>query len=143
MKLTWGVPRATRTYLVQQVLDAGLTSARVDILARYGGFLRSLRKSPSHEVTVMANLAARDLRSTTGSNVRLLQECSGLDPWEYGTARLKEELVKREVVDIMDQDKWRINLVKEVLDFKHGQLAPPDGWSIEELEEILNFACTQ
>ena len=35
VKLTWNVPRATRTYLVQKVLAAVLSSARVDILARY------------------------------------------------------------------------------------------------------------
>ena len=47
VKLTWRVPRGTRTYLVQQVLAPGLSSARADILARYGGFFRGLRKSPS------------------------------------------------------------------------------------------------
>ena len=36
VKLAWDVPRATRTYLMQQVLSVGFTSARVDILGRYG-----------------------------------------------------------------------------------------------------------
>ena len=45
IKLVWNVPRATRTFLVQNVLSSGLSSARVDILARYGGFLKSLSKS--------------------------------------------------------------------------------------------------
>ena len=62
VKLTWDVPCATRSYLVQQVLAPGLTSAKTDILARYGGFFRSLRKSPSVEVAVMANLAGNDIR---------------------------------------------------------------------------------
>ena len=61
VKLAWNVPRGTRSYLVQQVLDAGITSAKVDILARYGGFFQGLRKSPSYEVTVMAGLAGRDV----------------------------------------------------------------------------------
>ena len=38
VKLTWKVPRATRSYLVQHVLNSGLTSARVDILTRYSVF---------------------------------------------------------------------------------------------------------
>ena len=80
IKLAWGVPRGTRTYLVQQVLAPGITSAKVDILARFGGFFRSLRKSPSHEVAVMANLVGRDMRSTTGRNLALLMDSSGLDP---------------------------------------------------------------
>ena len=61
IKLAWAVPRGTRSYLVQQVLAPGLTSAKVDILARYGGFFRRLRNSPSHEVAVMANLTSRDI----------------------------------------------------------------------------------
>ena len=46
VKLSWSVPRATRTYLVQKVLASGLTSAKVDISARYANFFSSLRKSP-------------------------------------------------------------------------------------------------
>jgi hypothetical protein len=71
IKLAGAVPRGTRSYLMQQVLAPGLTSAKVDILAMYGGFFRSLRKSPSHEVAVMANLASRDIRSTSGRNLAL------------------------------------------------------------------------
>ena len=74
VKLAWHVPRATRTYLVQQVLSGGLTSAKVDILARFANFFRNLRKSPCPEVAVMANIVGRDLRSTSGRNLRLLEE---------------------------------------------------------------------
>ena len=65
VRLTWGLPRATRSYLVQKVLDSGLTSARVDILARFAGFFRSLRNSPSYDVAVMARLAGRDIITNT------------------------------------------------------------------------------
>ena len=69
VKLSWSVPLATRTYLLQQALSAGLTSAKVDILARYGNFFKSLRKSPCFEVAVLANIVSRDIRTTTGSNL--------------------------------------------------------------------------
>ena len=90
VRLTWGVPRATRSYLVQQVLGSGLTSARVDILARFAGFFQSLRKSPSYEVAVMAGLAGRDIRTTTGKNLKLVEELTGLDPWVFGSGRVKQ-----------------------------------------------------
>ena len=57
--------RASRTYLFQNVLSCGIPSARVQILARFGNFYRGLRKSPSNEVAVLANIVGRDLRSTT------------------------------------------------------------------------------
>ena len=44
VRLSWAVPRATRTFLVQQVLSSGLTFAKVDIMARYGGFYTGWRK---------------------------------------------------------------------------------------------------
>ena len=98
VKLSWAVPRGTRTYLVQQVLSAGLTSARVDIMTRYVGFYRSLVRSSSHEVAVLAGLVGQDIRSTTGSNLRLLRELTGLDPIAFGSSRLKEALIQAELV---------------------------------------------
>ena len=80
LNVTWEVPRSTRTYIVQQLLNCGLSSARVDILTRYCGFIRGLKNSPSYEVRVMVNIAVRDARSTTGSNARLLEDVSGTDP---------------------------------------------------------------
>ena len=93
-----------------------MTSAKVDILARYGGFFSSLRKSPSHEVAVMANLASRDIRSATGRNLALVKECSGLDPWVYGAARLKSELAKCEILDVPPTDQWRVKYLGDLLE---------------------------
>ena len=84
--------------MVQKVLVAGLSSARVDILARYAGFFRSLQVSPCQEVSVMANIAGRDVRSTTGSNLKLIEELTGLNPWIFGSARIKEDLMKEDSV---------------------------------------------
>ena len=72
IKLAWFVPRATRTYLVQQVPSSGHTSAKVNIMNRYRKFFHGLKNSLSHEVRGrgMANIASRDIRATTGSNIR-------------------------------------------------------------------------
>jgi hypothetical protein len=42
VKLAWGVPRATHTYLVDNFLSAGIPSVRASVLARYCRFLRVL-----------------------------------------------------------------------------------------------------
>ena len=88
IKLSWSCPRETRTYLVQQVLCSGLDSARTDILVRYSKFHRSLSK----EVAMMANLVSRDIRTTTGSNLKLLEEASGLCAWKTGQAKLRQAM---------------------------------------------------
>ena len=112
------------------VFPPGLTSARVNKLARDGGFL-------SHH-TVMANLTARDLRSTTGNNVRLLLECSGLDLREYETNMLKEELVKREVVDIMEQDKWRVSYLVGLLEQRQIKHYAGDQEDEQRLSDLID-----
>ena len=62
--VAWGIPRATRTYFVQQCPAPG--------------FYTGLRNSPSPEVRTLALLAGRDLRTMTGSNIRKVEEASGL-----------------------------------------------------------------
>ena len=103
VKLTWEVPRSTRTYLMQQVLSSGLCSARVDILTRF-------------EVTVMANLIGYDLRSTTGSNLRFLQECCKVDPIAISSAKLKEVLLQNETAEIPPHATWRLQYLASLLE---------------------------
>ena len=116
VKLAWSVPRGTRTYLVQQVLYSGLTSGKVDIMSRFVNFFKGFRTSPSPEVQIMANLTGRDIRATTGSNLRLLEETSGPDPWSYSSAKLKEKLIQNEIVTVFNHDAWRVSYLARLLE---------------------------
>ena len=140
VKLTWEVPiRATRSYLVQQVLDAGLTSAKVDILTRYRGFFQSLRHSPSYEV--MAGLADRDLRSTTGRNLRLVQDLSWLDPWETSSAKLENELIRKFKVDVPPTDKWRAPYLASLLEKRQRYYYQGDIENMKTVSVLINSLC--
>ena len=108
VKLAWGCPQWTRTYLMQQVLCCGHTSARVDILCRYVKFFHSLRRSASKEVQVLSRLFARDVQSVTGKNLDYIAESSGLNPWTVQQAKLRAALVAEEVVLVPLQDRWRV-----------------------------------
>ena len=72
----------------------------MDIITRYVGFYRSLVRPSSYEVAVLAGLVGQDIRSTTGSNLRLrlLRELTGLEPIAFGSSRLKEALIQAELV---------------------------------------------
>ena len=52
VKLAWQLPRGTHTYFVDHLLSDDLTSVRTDALSRYTKFLKGLRRSPSHEVSM-------------------------------------------------------------------------------------------
>ena len=115
VKLAWECPRDTRTYLAQQVLSCGLDSARTDILVRYAKFFKSLRSSPSREVSVMANIVSRDIQTTTGSNLRMVEEASGLSAWDSNPDMLREAIRSKEMVQVGNQEQWRIPYLNKLL----------------------------
>ena len=118
IKLAWDCPRDSRSYLVQQVLGCGLSSAKTDILLRYNQFFKSLRVSPSKEVATMANLVSRDVQSTTGANIRMIEELTGLSVWTTGQDRMKAALQDYEKVPVAENDEWRISYLNKLLGYK-------------------------
>lgn len=115
VKLAWGCPRDTRTYLLQQVLMCGQTSARTDILSRYVRFFKALSNSVSKEVRILFNLISRDQQSTTASNFKLISICSNQDPWVSSYQSVKEGLIRSEIVEIDPFDQWRVQYLKSLL----------------------------
>ena len=71
--------------------------------------------SPSFEVMVFGRLAARDLRSTTGSNLASLRMETGLDPWLYGGQRLRDSLMARHTAMFPVGEEWRIKYIQSLL----------------------------
>ena len=115
VKLTWSCPRWTRTFLMQKVLAGDLTSARTDILGRYGKFCRGLRTSVSQEIRVLFNLVSRDLQCTTGKNLKLVSDSAGLDPWTVWPRELKEALHQNQLVAIPNQELWKLEYLRSLL----------------------------
>ena len=94
-KLTWDVPRATRSYLVQETLIPGVTSLSVRFLINFKCFFKSLLNSPSPEVQVVAMLAGQDITITAGSNLEILRSETGMNPWTAPHDKLNEALVNK------------------------------------------------
>ena len=112
VKLAWRVPRSTHTYLVHHLLGVNHDTFKEQLLLRYKKFFSKLRKSKSGPVQVLANIVARDIRSTTGRNLHLIQEETGVDPWTASDQMVKESLVRDPVPD---RDQWRISLLCQFL----------------------------
>ena len=140
VRLSWSVPRATRSYLVDHVLSPDVSSARVDILAKFVGFFRSLRESSTPEVAFMAYLVGRDLRTTTGRNLRLIAEETMLDPWTVSPYLVKKALLGK-ATEIPEGDSWRIPYLRLLLEQR--QSAHYGGYEEEEtrLNELINALC--
>ena len=141
IKLTWDCPRATRSYLVQQVLACGNTSAKTEIMARFCKFFQGLRSSPSREVATLANLLARDIRSSTGRNVRTISELTGKSPWSDTAASMRIKLAEAEAVVVADMDKWRIGYLGVLLEQRQQWHYMGEEEQEKEVQTLLESLC--
>ena len=88
----------------------------------------------------MAYFVGRDLRTTTGRNLRLIAEESGLNPWISSSSQVKKAL-SEQVSDIPEEDTWRIPYLELLLEQR--QVAHYGGYEDEEsrLSELINSLC--
>ena len=117
VKLALQVPRAAHTYFVDHLLSCGHNSVREDLLARYTKFVRSLRSSPSAEVSVMLGVVSKDVRTNTGSNLTLLKQETGCI--ELSSKKVKEVMFERRA-SVPEADRWRLVYLARLLE-KRGE----------------------
>ena len=60
--------------MVQEVLSCGQDTIRTRLLMKFKSFYDSLLTSPSKEARMMVRISEVDIRSNTGSNIRMLKE---------------------------------------------------------------------
>ena len=116
LKLIWKLPRNTHRYFVDHCLNTDTPSIRSSLLSRFHGFFKSLLESNSPEVQVVARLAARDVRTNMGSNLRVLWEESGLDPWTSSKSLMRDRLRVSDRVEVPEADLWRIDYLRKLMD---------------------------
>ena len=107
------------------------------LIKRFLSFLKQILRSKKTIPKELLNSIQKDTRSTTGGNIRrilLLTKKESIDQIS------DEDIENIEYAKMSDDDMWRVNMIKEVTDVKFGQLTI-EGFSIEECEEMLQFAC--
>ena len=137
-KLAWDVPRACRTFLVQSVLAPHVPSLRASLLHRAIGFFHGLLASPSPEVTVVARLAARDLRSSLGANLALVREETGLDPWVARKGELRAALDAADLAPVPQLDSWRAPYLVKLLTARLQAHYMADKEEEQRLQSLIN-----
>ena len=104
----------------------------------YVGSHHGLRCSPSMEVRVMAGIVCRDVRTTTGRNVWLLERETGVDPFLTKSWQIKAVLTGK-LASIPDMDMWRIMYLSKLLEAR-GQ-AYYEGEEYQYLTELVDSLC--
>ena len=127
VKLTWNVPRATHTFIVDNVLAPQFYSVRQQLLGRYVNFTRKLRCSQSPEVCMVFNMVARCARSTTDKNLLNIERELNLDPWITPSWRVKE-CVKR--VEVPNSEGWRVHFLRKLLSARSEMISETEALSL-------------
>ena len=138
VKVMADLPYATHRYLIEPV--SGVQHMTITLIRNFLNFINKIKQSPKAVLRHLYSIAKSDVRTTTGANLRniLLQtSLSSVDDLQPGVVK------QLKYMEIKARDMWRIPIIKEVMDIRSGDIEPPDGWTREELEDILHLACTE
>ena len=90
-------------------------------------------------MATLANLVSRDVQSTTGGNLRLIEQETGLSAWNASQDKLKEAFKQKERVHVEDREQWRIPFLSKLLGCR--QELSYLGEDTEEISDLINSLC--
>ena len=100
--------------------------------------MEKITSSSKKAVKMLMETSKKDVRSITGQNFRNIMLLVGKSSVE---AVKKEDAYKIEYFPIDEMDKWKVDVIKEIIDVKNRILDIED-FELEKLEEILTHLCT-
>ena len=123
-------------YLVEPV--SGHMHVKKLLLKRFISFLNQIHKSKKLLPKSLLNCIKQDTRSITGSNIRRILRLTNKRSIEEVTNKDIENI---KYAEMPDEESWRVGIIREMTDRKFGQMTV-DGFSDEECDEMLAYACT-
>jgi hypothetical protein len=105
-------------------------------MKRIPSFIEKIEKSGKIALIDLLKIVKNDVRTCTGVNLRRIMLLAGR------TSPLNLHGADSQYHKIPESEKWRINLLKELIEVKHEGLVV-EGMEQAEIEEILDFICTK
>ena len=135
VKIMFDLPWATHRYFVEPLTDTPHMSRT--LAKRYLSFIDKVRNSKKESLRQLLQIVEYDARTTTGSNLRTIMTRAGCDTVD----QLKAGRGDFEYHPVSEEEVWRINFLKELVEVKHGELSVA-GMNMDELEQIMVYLCT-
>ena len=119
--------------------------AQAMLISRFVKFLQNVKKSPKLAAQYMLQKVISNVNTVTGRNVRHINDMIG---HEYDVQTVNPTWLRNRIkfCEISENDKWRINIIKEIVNIKQTVLeltpAEEDDDSFltsEQLEELLDL----
>ena len=134
MRKVFDLPMTTHRYLLEPISEND--HLLKILIERFISFISQLEKSSKNVVKQLLNLVKMDARSVTGANLRKIKLMTG----KRDLNDCKKVLRDIPYVPIPDDECWRVSVIKELTDIKFGQ-SDLSGFTISEINEMINFAC--
>ena len=134
IKITYDLPYPTHRNLLPTI--ANVNPLIITLAKRLLTFVDKLKKSNKPVLNQMIKLVENDVRTVTGRNLRNILLLT--DAPNIGTLRPSD---LDQVWYYSQPDMWRVLCVEEILTIRGGVMKPPDGWSMKELDDILEDVC--
>ena len=130
-----GLPQSTHRYLIQPLANG--QHLKQVLIKRFLQFCEKLRVCTKSVVRDTFEKIKVDVRTTTGKNlaelgILLKKPISELSPVDANLV---------DYVQVEDENSFRIDFIKELIEVKHGVLNV-EGFESNELEVIMEFLCT-
>ena len=128
------LPRETHSYLIEPISET--KHVRILMARRFVNFVDTIRKSSKVALRSLLKVIEHDTRSVTGHNLRMI--------WLKSDAAhihsLKPSDVSYDYKEFPAEEKFRVNLIKELIEVKQNKLEVP-GFSLDEVDELLQHVC--
>ena len=135
VKIMFDLPWATHRSLIEPLTGTQHVSRM--LVKRYLSFIDKIDKSSKTTLRQLLGLVRNDVRLTTGHNLRTIMMILGknsIDELDCITADFEYHKIE-------ENEHWKVNMVKELVDIKAGDLGV-HGMKHEEVQQILEFICT-
>ena len=131
----YDLPWGTHRYFMEPL--TGLPHTSRILAKRYLSFIEKIQNSSKTALKILLQTVQNDVRHTTGFNLRTLMILA--DKTRIGD--LRANLEDFQYHNIPDEEKWRINMLRELVNVKENECTVP-GLEENELDEILEYICT-
>ena len=132
-----------RRYLIEELAGE---HAQTMILSRYVKFLQNIQKSMKLAPQLMLQKVYNNVNTITGRNIRYIQDIIG---HQHDLLTVNMSWLKKNIKfsEINEGDKWRVDLIKEVVDIKQNKLQintndDESFLSQDQLQDIIDFVST-
>ena len=137
VKVMLDLPYATHRSLIQPL--TGEKHVKLILIRRFLGFIEKIRNSKKTSLKMLMLDAMMDVRSVAGCNMRNIMLLVGKKKVE--DVRLSD-LDSLTYFKLKETDKWKIPMIKEIIETKVDELEVP-GFDREELANVLHHLCTE